>query len=368
MTTPQAAKPPRKRSRAAQLRAGKAAVAAASAEPTRPALPADVEAAIEAYRPRRASDHVWGLTEDVTRDLLRAYAPAKAGRTMSDKAWAIAAFTAWVATRPGRDQAGAPLSVDEVKAPGLLDAFINDTKGATPDGTRATQRTVVGRALRNLSGERRAESIAHQAAKPPYTAAQCEQLLLIARHQPTIGRRRALMAVLALGLGAGLDAGDQRAITPADIDTVNCDGTDITLITVRGTKARTAVMAAKYVPVLNEALALHREEGRGETTPLHGMKLNRHTVITPVRDRTVTATGEGIELNGSRLRNTWLVDAMSSDVPLSVLMTAAGLKSARTLADLLPYCPQPSQSQVRAVLAAIGREDMRTGTASRGEP
>ncbi|CAB4600120.1 unannotated protein [freshwater metagenome] len=44
----------------------------------------------------------------------------------------------------------------------------------------------------------------------------------------------------------------------------------------------------------------------------------------------------------ARLRSTWLSWLMSEPVPLRIVMHTAGLKSARTLADLLPHLPASS--------------------------
>lgn len=37
------------------------------------------------------------------------------------------------------------------------------------------------------------------------------------------------------------------------------------------------------------------------------------------------------------MRATWLADLMTDSIPIAVILQAAGLKSARTLVDLLPH-------------------------------
>ena len=44
---------------------------------------------------------------------------------------------------------------------------------------------------------------------------------------------------------------------------------------------------------------------------------------------------------------------MCAPIPLNVLLCTAGLRSARSLADLLPYCPAPDDADVQRILAAI---------------
>ena len=49
---------------------------------------------------------------------------------------------------------------------------------------------------------------------------------------------------------------------------------------------------------------------------------------------------------------------MSAPVPLGALLGATGLRSARTLVDLVPYCPAPTPSDVARVLRTV--EDQGT--------
>ncbi|HVB51341.1 MAG TPA: hypothetical protein VND89_06365, partial [Acidimicrobiales bacterium] len=62
--------------------------------------------------------------------------------------------------------------------------------------------------------------------------------------------------------------------------------------------------------------------------------------------------------DAARLRSTWLVACMSAPVPLGALLRASGLRSARSLVDLVGYCPEPDEAQVVAVLRTIGTQDL----------
>jgi len=44
---------------------------------------------------------------------------------------------------------------------------------------------------------------------------------------------------------------------------------------------------------------------------------------------------------------------MCANVPLADLLRAAGLRSARTIGDLLPYCPDADPAVIAAALAAM---------------
>ena len=63
------------------------------------------------------------------------------------------------------------------------------------------------------------------------------------------------------------------------------------------------------------------------------------------------ALGPG-RIEQSRLRATWLARLMTAAVPLQVVLTAAGLRSARTLADLLPHLP--TDADAHSVLRGAG--------------
>lgn len=294
------------------------------------------------------------MVEDACRELITAYAPANPRTSLTNAATHLAGFCVWVAQQPGRPDPSAPLSIDELRAPGMADAYITAVTETVPDASRATKRTVIRRALLHLGGVPKAQKIAYQPLQAPYTLDEVARLVRLARNQPTPARRRALSAALALGLGAGLDSIDQRGITPGHVREVDlADFGPVVLVDVPGPRARTVVVAADYTDLLREALALHREAGRGDDAPLHGQKLTRKQVVKAVEQGVVTATGETVEVNGARLRATWLVAAMCADVPLATLLRAAGLKSARSLTDLLPYCPEADPAKVQAALAAV---------------
>jgi len=46
---------------------------------------------------------------------------------------------------------------------------------------------------------------------------------------------------------------------------------------------------------------------------------------------------DGPRIEVARLRATWLADLMTDPVPLAVILKASGLKTARTLAEVMPH-------------------------------
>ncbi len=112
-------------------------------------LPA-IEEAIATYRPYRFSDTDWSLVEKATRTLLRAYDPPSV-TWIQTRAGVIARFCRWVATRPERLSCGEVLRADETLESGLDDLYLVGPLANVPDSSRATARSLIRRATRNLS-------------------------------------------------------------------------------------------------------------------------------------------------------------------------------------------------------------------------
>lgn len=350
---------PRPLSRRAVLR-GAATAIAAQADTSPPELiPAgeltgEIAAAVDAFRPVGPAARTWPVTQDWCRALARAYSPETANAARS-ACTHIAGLLNWMVSSP-HAPGGAGLNLARLLTVGLCEAY--DTHLASsgaPDGTRATVRSVLRRAIyRATPVEQRPAKIAYQPVAAPYTAAECAALARLARNQPSDVLIREMCAIVGLGLGAGLDARDLRTLAPEQISECSTSsGEPLLLVTVLGERARVVPVRSRYEPLVRRALELHQKAGRGRRAPLVGVKVDRRNVGSTVTGRAVTATGTGVDIDLRRLRNTWLVEVMCAPVPLSVLLGAAGLRSARTLCDLLPHCPTADPEQVRELLAAV---------------
>jgi hypothetical protein len=351
-------------SRAAALRQAKAAMAAAG----RPAGPRLADApdlsildpgvaeAIVSYRPKRIPTESWASTAAVCQRLVAGYRPPSA-EVAKNVGSVVAGFVEWAAARPGRPDPAAPLALDELLEVGLVDAYDAYLAAAgVPDGSRATRRSVLRRALRSLDATGRPAPIAYQPVAGPYTPAECAAFVRLARHQPSPSRRRELSFVVGLGLGAGLDGRDLRHVTRdgfADVD-LGEPTPGLAVAVAGGDRPRTVVVRRAYEPLVREALASHDAARRGRTASILGRSQSRRNITTPVMTHAVTARAtETVAIEVNRLRATWLVAAMCAPIPLGVLLAAAGLRSARSLCDLLSYCPAPDPVVVVAALAHL---------------
>ncbi len=204
--------------------------------------------------------------------------------------------------------------------------------------------------MRRLAPASAPQVISYQPVQPPYTPFECASLVRLARNQPTATLRRELSAIVALGLGAGLSSAEQRGVTRESVVEGELGSTTALFVKVGGAIPRTVVVRATYERLLREVLDLHQKAGRKPTDPLYGLSKTRHNVTGPVTQRAKTALTTGVDVDPARLRSTWLVAAMSAPVPLGALLRASGLRSARTLVDLLAYCPSPDEAAVAAIL------------------
>lgn len=359
-------------SRAAALRQAKAAMAAAS-QPAGPRLadppdlstlqPGVVEAVVS-YRPKRIPTESWAATAAVCQRLVADYRPPSA-EVAGNVASMVAGFVEWAAARPGRADPAARLVLEELLDVGLVDAYDAYLAAAgAPDASRATRRSVLRRALRSLDTTKRPAPIAYQPVAGPYTPVECAVFVRLARHQPSTSRRRELSFVVGLGLGAGLDGRDLRHVARdgfADVD-LGETSPGLAVSVAGGDRPRTVVVRRAYEPLVREALASHDAARRGRAAPILGRSQSRRNITTPVMAHAVTARAEEtVTIEVNRLRATWLVAAMCAPIPLGVLLAAAGLRSARSLTDLLAHCPAPDPAVVAAALAHLDHVDIGQG-------
>ena len=348
----------RKFSRTAALRAARAAFAGetpAHADLTLgplPELDLKITIAINSYQPNKFSGADWSACAALTHELLTAYQPTNQ-KKLSSTGGIIARYLRYAYHQPGR-KSDEPLRWSEVLSLKIVETYVASLASAQTQTSRATIRAVLRRAVRGRLGDRAPETLHYSPIQPPYTPAECAALVRLARNQPSDSSRRNLSALVALGLGSGLNGSEIGAVRRSDIVEVPSDFEPICLrVTVKGKRAREVVVMAEHEVLLQEALQLHHEQRRGDK-PLIGEKIAGHDAASDATRHAQTALGRGVDITPPRLRSTWLVACMTAPVPLAVLMRAAGLKSARSLADLLPYCPMPDPDVVASILRSIG--------------
>lgn len=344
--------------------AGQPAGARLADAPDLGAMDPKVAEAVVSYRPKRIPAGRWAAMAAVCQRLVAGYRPPSA-EVAKNVGSMVADFVEWAAARPGRADPAARLVLEELLDVGLVDAYdVHLAAVGVPDGSRATRRSVLRRALRSLDATERPAPIAYQPVAGPYRPDECAAFVRLARHQPSPARRRELSFVVGLGLGAGLDGRDLRHVARdgfADVDLGEASpGLAVTV--AGGDRPRSVVVRRAYEPLVREALASHDAARRGRTASILGRSQSRRNITTPVMTHAVTArAGETVAIEVNRLRATWLVAAMSAPIPLGTLLAAAGLRSARSLCDLLAHCPAPDPAVVAAALAHLDHAGIGQG-------
>lgn len=306
-----------------EARRRRKALLAQQADPA--ALAPELSAKLERYRPR-ASEDEWAAIEVVFREVMTR-SEITSARTFKDNLSHLGLYLL------DTHRSGRPLTV------GHTMTFLSvDTYAAALACPSERSRTSIRSSLRSLArrvnagpdAPPKSPSIPYQGVRPPYTPDEVAKIVHIALTQPSATVGRQLRAVVGLGLGAGLDSGDLRSMRGRDIE----DRGDAGGITVRVTTGavRRVVVRREYEDLVRRGVA-----GLDPADLVTGRLEARKHVGSRVVDAATVLSGKAPHIEMSRLRSTWLTWLLGCPVPLPLIMAASGLRSARTLTDLLAY-------------------------------
>lgn len=166
--------------------------------------------------------------------------------------------------------------------------------------------------------------------KPPYTPGEMATIRRVIYVQ-TETLTRQLCVCVGLGAGAGLDSADLRELRTQHVTDLGDDGI---FVRVPGRNPRTVWVLREYETVVRDGLT-----GLPPGHLLLGKNPGRRNITTPIYERAVLV-GSVPHLEQSRLRTTWLATQLQRPVSFASLCAAAGLKSTRTLFDILPFIEQ----------------------------
>lgn len=353
-------KPAGKLSRRAQLARAKAAQAARTeaAElaargiviPDGTGVRDDIREHLARYSPHKPNRQTWAINRELVTGLVYAYGPTNPRHAQSLASYVLL-YATWLSNRPGRDPQ-IPLTPEEVADPHPLESWLDEC--AWSDRSKATARSALRRIQRTINPAQAPVKLSYQGPVPPYPAQEADQLVQLVWHQSTIALTRDLCLIAGLGLGAGLDASDLRDLKRDSIKRDDTAAGAVLQVTVPGdgVRGRTVPIRSAYVPLVERGLALH-EKTKPADSLLIGKVKDRNNVVGPIAGRSKTADSTPIELRMARLRNTWLVAMLCAPISLADLLPVAGLKSARVITELLPYCPPADQERIERVIALL---------------
>ena len=187
----------------------------------------------------------------------------------------------------------------------------------------------------------------YSSVRPGFSDDDMARICWAVKRERSAPVRRQLQAVVGLCGGAGLTATDIRYLTAGRVLDHNETGIEIR---VAGPQARVVWVREDYEPLVRAGI-----DGLGPDNLVIGVKQTRRNVIGNLVTR--AALHDCPHFDASRLRSTWLMWLMNQPVRLSVIMYASGLKTARSLVDLLAY-------QDNADLAEGHVDELRNGRAS----
>ena len=172
-------------------------------------------------------------------------------------------------------------------------------------------------------------TLGHRAVRPGYSVAEEAAIRRTAMRQRNPKTLRALCAIVGLCAGAGLDPTDLRELRRTDVVDHGPEGIEVT---VRVGKPRVVWVRRDYEQLVRIGL-----ENLAKSALVIGEQVGRRNITTHIINR--AELHDAPDLDASRLRSTWLVWLMTRQVPVQVILYASGLKTARSLTDLISQLP-----------------------------
>jgi integrase len=293
------------------------------------APPASV--AIAAYAPGSLS----ARAAQFAREVVALAAPASVARAKAllFAAGRLAAFG---------ERVGLELGAGVLLAEAVLERFIiAGCEGVSP-ATRRTLRTNLRALARILERypQPAATRLVRERAKAPYTEAEIEGYLRLAACLSSERRRMRASALVCLGAGAGIVAGELRHVRGSD---VVCRAGGV-LVLIPGRRARSVPVLERYQRPLLRAAAF-----AGTGLIVGGREPGRRN-LTDELCAALSVDSSLPRLQSGRLRSTWLV-ACAERIGLQAFMQAAGIRCSQRLGDLAAQLPAATEPELVALLA-----------------
>lgn len=229
--------------------------------------------------------------------------------------------------------AALPLEVDEVFSAHSIDRF---TAQGLMQYTRAGRGTMRSR-LRRMAevllpedAEHRERTMGGSDPSAPFTTAEQVALRAWAASQPTEAKRIDAMALLSLGIGAGLSGREIIAVRLTDV-LVSEEGV---VVEVGGDRARHVPVLRAWERGLMECVAARDADAFAFRQQQQGANPNLLTDF-------VSRSRGRITLQARRMHSTWIIHHLEAGTPLSLLLPAAGLKEPEALGRFMQYVRPP---------------------------
>ena len=297
---------------------------------TLPVLPAAFVAFLDTYAPRAHPD-TWNAVKDVHR-LVMYRSGIRGAESFRRRCGALAGFLVW------RYEQGSPVEIAEAMTFEAIDQYylsgMSRLSKASRNDYRSWLRNLASAANPGLSAPKVAP-LGHREIKPGYDRADELAIIRIALRQRLKAARRSLCAVVGLCAGAGLDSIDLRHMRRRHIKDHGDAGIEVW---VAGPRPRKVMVRREYEQLVRIGI-----EGLAAGSLVIGRDVDRRNLVGAIVEN-AEILGDVPHIEASRLRATWLGWLMTRPVPIQVILAAAGLKSARTLVELIPHLPVAAES------------------------
>lgn len=308
-----------------------------------PALSDSVKRAITRFSPRSVAPEVWAEIQPLTQEWVAHSSPADAEK-VSAAMGIVAQLLLWV-----RDH-GEPLVAEVVLHPETIDRFLVEGCSHLSQGSRLTYRTHLRHVGRGMLGSEVFPPPSLKMPAPklalPYREDEIAAQLSWARTLSTEPMRRNARALLALGLGAGLDATEMAHLRGPQ---VTRDDRGV-LVEVVGPKNRSVPVLRSWEDTVFE---LAEEVGDRYVWRPDRTKVRRHATSNFIaRCAKVHRLPPAFSLQ--RLRSTWIVRQLAAGVPPNELARLAGTQSVQ-LAKYFDFLPTCDEDTLRNLVRNAGR-------------
>jgi len=287
-----------------------------------------VAAAIAAWRPRGVSEGAAAFARAaVSQAAPRTRERAKALLYAASR---LAAFG---------EERGVELRAEALLREASVERFVLTGTGALSAATRRTLRTNLRALARARCREPAPDALPRERAKPPYSDEEIAGYLRLAAAQPSEARRMRAAALVALGAGAGIVAGELRGLRGRDV--IRRSGG--LLVAVGGRRSRAVPVLERFHGPLCAAGAF-----AGEGYLIGGADPARRN-LTEVLNPALGSDAALPRLEGGRLRSTWLVECARA-IGLGAFMAAAGIRCSQRLGDLVAELCEVEETTAVALL------------------
>jgi integrase len=207
--------------------------------------------------------------------------------------------------------------------PELIEAFVKEGLAARAASTKGTYRSVLRRLCAH-EAPRAASAFSASPAQRPYSQAERVELIAIASAQQRPWKRHSALAIIALGIGAGLRAREITQVLAADV----VEGKGGLLVHMGAKAGREVEVRLPFGRILRQL----RDALSPSSFLFHPEEADRHYAnFVNVMASSLVSDERAPRLSSLRCRSTFICDHLEAGTKLSVILEQAGICEVESL-------------------------------------